>query len=330
MVLVQLEEDSHVSSLDSFVSAYTNQQQHGQLQRPKQAEACRQRGRAKSRLGMASVTVDDLLSPTQHTRTNASPFTDNSSNGNAAGSLGNAGVSMVSSAACLQGGKPRKSVQCSTDSLLHTLTSDFEETLFRACLHSASAAPTTPVIQMVADVRFRGGRCRLPFIAHSCHRMWVGCIRHDGLIPPSTGRMQICLLHCADIQPAGYEDLFCQEAEEVQCVLAGRPMLVDCSHCCQQGGAGLLRMCHYQGGRLMRGVQLSVCGSSAKRDYNSNGEDDAASEGTRGHVRVVFSFTESDDDKAKVASHYKLFDGAKDATPRDCSRTRRRPSIVMH
>lgn len=328
MVLVQLEEGECVSSLGSFVSAYTEQQRHRHLQRPRQAEVYRPKSCAKSRLGMTSVTVDDFSSPTQLAKTHASPFT-RSSNEGVVGSLGDAGVSMVSSAVCFQNLKSHRHTQSTAGSLLHTLTSDFEETLFRACLHSMSVTPSKPVIQMIADVRFKGGRCRLPFIAHSCHRMWVGCIRPEGLVPPSAGRMQICLLHCADFHPADYEDVFFQEAEEVQCVLAGRPMLVDCSHCCQQGGNGLVRMCHYQGGRLMRGVQLPVSGPS-KRDFNSNGEDDAPSDGTKGHIRVVFSFTENDDAKFKVASHYKFFDGTSDAMPRNCNRTRRRPSIVMH
>lgn len=129
---------------------------------------------------------------------------------------------------------------------------DFEETVFA----SAGVGCSSDGIRMLADIKTpRGKRLRIPFTSYQCHCMWVASVTAEETLD----RFQICLLHRLNVM-----------SSEGECVFAGRPMLVhrpstECK---------LMRVCQYQEGTLVRGLQLHF------------GEDST-------RIRLAFSFSDT-------------------------------------
>ena len=220
----------------------------------------------KSTLGVCSITADDLVP-------------SHSSNRRLDGRTG----PMEDALASLTGFIQSTSKQHPLPYSLRGLTMDFEETLFRASLHPHSS---TGLIQMIADVKYNGGRCKLPFYAQTRHDMWVGAIVMDAVVPVCK-RYQVCLLHHPDGDPLqvsmlqGGDRLLDANGNKRHSVMAGRPMLVDCPSSTlanPENGCSIIRLCHYQSGRLLQGIQLS----------STDGQTIASP------IRLVFSFTEVD------------------------------------
>lgn len=219
----------------------------------------------KSRLGLSSTTPDDLMahSTNRHVgRKSASVEVFASMTGFAQNNL--------------------KQHHLLPSPRLFTL--DFEETLFRTSSHPASS---TRPIQMVADVKYKGGRCKLPFYAHTCHNMWVGAVvMGTDVVVPVCKRYQVCLMHRADsdvieMPMESGNCLLDANGNKRCCVMAGKPMLIDCPSSMltnTEDGSSIVRLCHYQSGRLLQGIQL----------FTLDGQTIASP------IRLVFSFTEVD------------------------------------
>ena len=156
--------------------------------------------------------------------------------------------------------------------------------MFRTSLYPALSPRQ---IQMVADVKYKGGRCKLPFYAHTCHSMWVGAVVMGmDVVVPVCKRYQVCLMHHGDndsieMSMEGGNCLLDANGNKRCSVMAGRPMLIDCPSSAfahTDGGLNIVRLCHYQSGKLLQGIQL----------FSSDGQTVASP------IRLVFSFTETD------------------------------------
>lgn len=223
--------------------------------------------RRKSRLGLCSLTADDLIVHSASRYSDKKPASTE-----VFASMTGYAQSNVSRHHHHLHASPRG------------LTMDFEETLFRTCLHPALSPR---LIQMIADVKYKGGRCKLPFYAHTCHNMWVGAVvMGTEVVVPVCKRYQVCLMHHGhdDSVEASIGDDNCSldaNGNKKCSVMASRPMLIDCPSSIftdTDGGSSIVRLCHYQSGRLLQGIQL----------FSADGQTVASP------IRLVFSFTETD------------------------------------